>query len=102
MTGEPRSGGMIGPMERLRHTRQIRQTWREWLPIAGLTALMVLETFFDLRRAPTPSPWLWNSYLIVYVVAALACLILWRRPHHAPHNATLHTRAASWPPPRPH
>ena len=49
--------------------------WREWLPVVGLSALMVIETFFDLRRAPTPSPWLWNSYLIVYLLAALACLV---------------------------
>lgn len=49
--------------------------WREWLPVVGLSALMVIETFFDLRRATTPSPWLWNSYLIVYLLAALACLV---------------------------
>ncbi|WP_181833749.1 O-antigen ligase family protein [Acidipropionibacterium virtanenii] len=50
--------------------------WREGLPVAGLSALMVVETFFDLRRSLAPSPWLWNSYLIVYLVAALACLVL--------------------------
>lgn len=80
---------MIGPMERLRHTRYTRHDWREWhnwrewrdwLPIAGLTALMVLETFFDLRRTPASSPWLWNSYLIVYLVGAVVCLALWPRP----------------------
>ncbi len=49
--------------------------WREWLPVAGLSALMVIETFFDLRRAPTPSPWLWNSYLIVYLLASLVCFV---------------------------
>lgn len=52
------------------------RNWREWLPVAGLSVLMVVETFFDLRRAPTPSPWLWNSYLVVYLVGALACLVL--------------------------
>lgn len=50
--------------------------WREWLPVAGLSALMVVETFFDLRRSVTPSPWLWNSYLIVYLLGAIACLVL--------------------------
>ncbi|AMS06045.1 hypothetical protein AXH35_11990 [Acidipropionibacterium acidipropionici] len=50
--------------------------WRVWLPVAGLSALLVVETFFDLRRSMTPSPWLWNSYLIVHLLAALACLVL--------------------------
>lgn len=50
--------------------------WAEWLPVAGLSVLMVVETFFDLRRWVTPSPWLWNSYLIVHLLAALACLVL--------------------------
>lgn len=48
--------------------------WAEWLPVAGLSVLMVVETFFDLRRWVTPSPWLWNSYLIVHLLAGLACL----------------------------
>ncbi|AFV88301.1 Wzy_C domain-containing protein [Acidipropionibacterium acidipropionici ATCC 4875] len=48
--------------------------WAEWLPVAGLSALLVVETFFDLRRSMTPSPWLWNSYLIVHLLAGLACL----------------------------
>jgi len=68
---------MIGTMDRL---RRARNAWRQWLPVAGLTAIMVVETFFDLRRTPAPSPWLWNGYLFVYLAGALICLVLWPRP----------------------
>ena len=65
---------------RLQRIRDTAADWRGWLPVAGLTVLLVIETFFDLRRAPTSSPWLWNSYLFVYLAGALICLVLWPRP----------------------
>lgn len=48
--------------------------WREWLPVAGLSALMVVETFFDLRRFPGPAPWVVSGYLVVYGCVILICL----------------------------
>ncbi|QCV87582.1 O-antigen ligase family protein [Acidipropionibacterium jensenii] len=65
---------------RTQRIRDAAADWRHWLPIVALTALMVIETFFDLRRAPTPSPWLWNSYFFVYYIGTVICLMLWPRP----------------------
>ncbi|MDO4412637.1 hypothetical protein [Cutibacterium sp.] len=39
----------------------------------GLTALVIVETFADLRHGLTPPPWLVSSYLIVDVLVILAC-----------------------------
>lgn len=50
------------------------RTWCQWLLIAGLSALMVTETFLDLRRFPGPPPWVISGYLVGYAALIVVCL----------------------------
>ena len=48
----------------------------------GLLALVVVETFADLRHGPTSPPWIVSSYLVVDALVILVCgPALWLRRH---------------------
>lgn len=52
-------------------------SWIGQVPVIGLCLLVVIETFFDLRRFPGRPPWVVSSYLVVHGAMALVLGVWW-------------------------